>query len=65
MSAAATMTAAAPSVSRQQSSRRSGSEMKRERSWSSTVMGSRIMATGLFAACRRQAAAIHPRWRVV
>ena len=43
MSAAATITAEAPSVSRQQSRSRSGSEIGRERSWSSTVIGSRYL----------------------
>ena len=63
--ASATITAAAPSVSRQLSNSRSGSEMKRELAWSSSVIGSRIIAIGLFIACLRVLTAIQPRWRVV
>ena len=63
--ASATMTAAAPSVSRQLSKRRSGSEIMRERAWSSSVIGSRIIAIGLFIACFRVLTAIQPRWRVL
>ena len=46
-------TAAPPSLSRLQSSSRSGSEIMRDAWWSSTVIGLRIVAFGLRAACWR------------
>ena len=55
VAASATITAAAPSVSRQLSKSRNGSEMKRELAWSSSVIGSRIIAIGLLRACLRRA----------
>ena len=56
-SAAVTITAQAPSLSMQQSSRWSGSAIIREAWWSSKVIGLRIIARGFIEPCLRSATA--------
>ena len=56
-SAAVTITAHAPSLSMQQSSRCSGSAIIREAWWSSSVIGLRIIARGFIDPCLRNATA--------
>ena len=65
-SALTTTNATAPSLSWQQSSRRSGSTIQRERWWSSSVIGLPWnQALGLLAAWRRQATEMRPKSSVV
>src|SRR5438874_1216104 len=59
-SALVTSTTAAPSETRQQSKRCSGSTTNRDAWWSSSVSGDRMMAAGLSAACLRNAIGTAP-----
>ena len=60
-----TISATPPSLIRQQSSRCSGSTISREFWWSASVIGSRITASGLSEALRRQLTAIQPSCSLV
>ena len=64
-SADVTSTTTAPSLTMQQSKRRSGAITSREARWSSRVIGFCITAFGFRRACERKATATSPRASVV